>query len=871
MNSFLSKSKMLLIACTIGYCASSQTLFQKLLPSDKAKPSWYGDPNGRHTSMAMDDNTLIVGDAEWYSYLPSNIGCSAGYGAINIFKKSGNTWSLSQTFLHTPGTERKFGGNVSLKNNVLVVSAEREDKGATTRMGCLFVYRRNDANSNFNLLAKVYPSDGYASMDFANSSVATNGQYVVSGGKNGIQKIYVFKINGNAVDPYKIISTPGFVPNQLYVMSNNTILAVSSGKAIRMFKLEGDNYVEINDSRLTIASPYDNFTGISAFDGNTLVAEVRFSYKSTYNYYKVWKFGYNTIDNVSTISALPFKQSDPSTTAITIKENKWLFITSRRLSQPEYNIYRNQVLAFRYYNNKYFYASTVDKSDDNISSDRFARGVVTNGEVLAVADPGDLSFGTTNYNVPCDQQTHSGAVSLYDIKPEYITWGNAGSQKAVNPLADKYDYMSYDVSVSGNYALIGVGDNDFGYFNGAAMLYKKENGGWNFLRKLQHYQVTNNARMGDAVDISNTAAVIGAPLLMNGSNYYGAVFSYPINDPNYGAIENVVGSQIIMAPDPVTFDYFGFDVSVQGNNLIVSAPYKNNSKGAVYYYTWSGSYWSYKQTIVYNGLANNDNFGYSVDVNGDYLLIGAPGTNSNAGVVYLYKLVNGSFVYQSQWTPASSGGYFGRDVSIGADYAAIGSLSASTVKIYKRTNSTWATYTTLSPVSGNTNLNVALEGTKLMIGVQNEGGQAKTIRYELYGSTWTKTGTILLGASGRATRVAINGDQSLIGYNPNGYKDGYGLFTNFYNISGARVEADFQEAEETNVDALLSPNPAYGNTLKINMEEAISVEFRTIAGQLIQKVPVVAGLCAINELPKGLYIVTVQGTSAQQTQRLVVE
>jgi hypothetical protein len=92
---------------------------------------------------------------------------------VNIYKKSGSTWALNQTFLHTPGSVRKFGGNMSLRNNVLAVTAEREDNGATTRVGAVFVYKRNDANSNFTQIGKVFPPDGASWMDFGNSTVAT--------------------------------------------------------------------------------------------------------------------------------------------------------------------------------------------------------------------------------------------------------------------------------------------------------------------------------------------------------------------------------------------------------------------------------------------------------------------------------------------------------------------------------------------------------------------------------------------------------------------------------------------------------------------------------------------------------------------------
>jgi hypothetical protein len=861
----------------------AQVFTQKLLPSDKAKPGWYGSPNGRHSSMAMDDNTIVVGDAEWYSYRADNIGCSAGYGAVDIFKKNGNAWQLSQTFYHTSGSERKFGGNVSLKNNVLAVTAEREDMGSTVRVGCVFVYRRNDPNSYFTLLGKVYPSDGTSGMDFGNSSVATNGQFVASGSKNGHQKIYVFRIEGNLVNNYKIISTPGFIANQLFMMGNNNIVALGMGtKSVKVFRQSGSDYAEITSSALNLTSPYETYTGKGAFDGNTLVAEVKLSYLSTYHYYKIIKINSdNTVTSMGTISVTPYMEAytDPESgftitngsPSITIKENKWIFISANNnFFNKAYNLKRPQILAYRYYNGKYFYGGAIDRADDGKSSLDFGEGIVCNTDVLAVCDKADKSNGITDYNKPCNQQIHPGAVSLFNVKGDNMSWEN-GFQKFINPLADNYDKIGYDAAISGNYAIVGSGDNDYSTFNGACMLYKKENGQWNYIRKLQYHRFYSNARTGDEVDISDKAAVAGAFAYEN----YGAVFSYPIIDQSGRPIEEVKAPQIIKAPDAVLWDNFGYDVSTQGNSLVISAPERGGGKGAVYYYTWDNTnkVWIYKQTIMRNDLVEYDRFGYSIDVYANYLLIGCPGKNTNDGRVYLYKLLNGTFTYVTSWSGTSGADErLGNNVSISADHAIIGGGYTTKVRMLSRSGDTWSLHSTLTTGSVNTQQYVSIDGTRMLVSTHEYATGMKVTRYELYGNTWTKSGAYNIPGSTGAVKVEVKGDQAAIACSQSSAYSCYVLFGNYYSVSGARESAESEIiSEESEVSEILaSPNPLIDGRLYIHSDNITSAELTSVTGET-HKLEISDKVADTGKLEEGIYILTLHSETGVKRQKIVIK
>ena len=104
---------------------------------------------------------------------------------------------------------------------------------------------------------------------------------------------------------------------------------------------------------------------------------------------------------------------------------------------------------------------------------------------------------------------------------------------------------------------------------------------------------------------------------------------------------------------------FGFSVSISGdgNTLVSGASGEDNSAGAAYVFTRSGSStWSEINLIKAKNPAGNDEFGFSVSLSDDAgtLAVGAPGedsnhtgisndgtgegnnSNSRAGAVYLY-------------------------------------------------------------------------------------------------------------------------------------------------------------------------------------------------------------------------------------------
>jgi hypothetical protein len=98
--------------------------------------------------------------------------------------------------------------------------------------------------------------------------------------------------------------------------------------------------------------------------------------------------------------------------------------------------------------------------------------------------------------------------------------------------------------------------------------------------------------------------------------------------------------QKIFPTDNTDADRFGWSVSMSGDFLVVGAPYDNetgNWSGAAYIYKRSGNEWVQDTKITDN---NGGQFGFSVAIDGEYLVVGSINTKNDQGI-----FTGAAFVY----------------------------------------------------------------------------------------------------------------------------------------------------------------------------------------------------------------------------------
>lgn len=229
---------------------------------------------------------------------------------------------------------------------------------------------------------------------------------------------------------------------------------------------------------------------------------------------------------------------------------------------------------------------------------------------------------------------------------------------------------------------------------------------------------------------------------------------------------------------------FGQFSAVDGNRVAVGAwKYGTNDTGAAYIKEWNGSAWV-ETFFQSNDISSDDRYGYSIDIFGDRMIVGAPyddDNGSNSGSAYVYDW-DGSSWTETKLT-ASDGAFddrFGRSVSVHNDRIIVGAfgdddngLWSGSAYIFDWDGSNW-NETKLTASDGDSNdvfaQTVHVHGDRVVMGAKNDevnGMESGSIYiFEWDGSNWNETK--ILASDGAANdqygrRVGIYGDRVVSG------------------------------------------------------------------------------------------------------------
>jgi hypothetical protein len=267
--------------------------------------------------------------------------------------------------------------------------------------------------------------------------------------------------------------------------------------------------------------------------------------------------------------------------------------------------------------------------------DSFGYSVAVDGDTAAVGAP---------YHD--DPDTDTGAVDIYVRSGTTWTWMKKlvpTRQSFLDSLA--FYYFGHSVALSGNTLAVGApGNNDDTITNhGAVYVYVGSGSSWTLQAKLYPGSGDRNLLGGDnfghSVALEGDTLAIGAPDDDEGLGT-GAVYIYTRSGSSWtlqaklypgSGYRNLLGG-----------DNFGYSVALSGNKLLVGARYddeKGISSGSAYVYVGSGPNWYLQAKLTASDGELGDNFGHSVALSGDTALIGAPYEDEagpGAGSVYIY-------------------------------------------------------------------------------------------------------------------------------------------------------------------------------------------------------------------------------------------
>jgi protocatechuate 3,4-dioxygenase beta subunit len=300
----------------------------------------------------------------------------------------------------------------------------------------------------------------------------------------------------------------------------------------------------------------------------------------------------------------------------------------------------------------------------------------------------------------------------------------------------------------------------------------------------------------------------------------------------------------LTASDGAANDYFGYAVAIDGSYAIVGARCNdcdstNTDCGAAYIFKQNGNQWI-QTKIIAKDKSQNDYFGYSVDISGDYAIVGAYADDidsiSNAGSAYIFKRDGEEWKQTAQLfaSTKASNDQFGSSVSISGDYAIVGAqnydFNSSTTDtgaafIYKRENETWTQMAKIfaddkaqSDYFGEA---VCISGDYAIVGARlndDKGSDSGSVYiFKNNGTQWTQQQKLTANDGAASDHfgnaVSISGDYAIVG----AYNDDNGI--------GSAYIFKREEAQWTQLQKLIAydgaANDHFGSAVSISDNYAI--------------------------------------------------
>jgi LPXTG-site transpeptidase (sortase) family protein len=275
---------------------------------------------------------------------------------------------------------------------------------------------------------------------------------------------------------------------------------------------------------------------------------------------------------------------------------------------------------------------------------------------LTAADPAEEdSFGSS---VALERGTAVVAAETKSLPPlinlgaVYVFYNIAGKtwkEQAKLLPSDPYlgDYFGSSVAIEGDRIAVGaIQTPPLGQSGpGKAFVFKRSGTKWSLETRLKAEGGRSGDSFGSAIALYGSTLVIGAPYAdpeQGGGRVTSAGVAYVFN--RSGSTWNE--SARLAASDAGVFNHFGGSLSIDRNLIVVGAQGAtqagNSRSGAVYLFKKIQNTWTSQTRAVTDPTQQDDLFGKSVALSGDWFVVGASGRNpeavTGAGQAYLNKL-----------------------------------------------------------------------------------------------------------------------------------------------------------------------------------------------------------------------------------------
>ena len=280
------------------------------------------------------------------------------------------------------------------------------------------------------------------------------------------------------------------------------------------------------------------------------------------------------------------------------------------------------------------------------------------GNAIAV-DGGEVFVGEATYEM------RSGVVYVFGRDPS----GNWIQTQRIEPSsAEPGDRFGIGLAKYENTLLVSATRADEGA--GAVYVYQAQGGTWIESGRLETTDRSPADSLGTGLAMNNDWIMVGT---IAQDDRTGAAYAFRREG------ESWVQHSKIRPADIDEGDTFGSRIALQGNQMLISAPFGSDGEGRVYSFTYreDSDPWEEMGQLQAPALSDQTMFGTDIAIGDGFSLVGAPG--AGMGAVFVYGLSGDMWQLASLLYPYESTGgamEFGGSIALDGNSALIGAFSA---------------------------------------------------------------------------------------------------------------------------------------------------------------------------------------------------
>ena len=623
-------------------------------------------------------------------------------GAVYLFKQTGATWSfLRRLVADVADTNADFGRSITMDNDCMAVGAPLARRNGATTPGAVYIYERLFGDV-WTFKQKLTADDGFEEYKFGDKLDIDNHTLIVGSSSHNefIGAAYVFTRGASAWSfQQKLEAADGSAGDQFGgAVSIYGDTAFSSARyddvetypnagSVYIFNRVAGNWTQTQ--KINLASEfdlgnYDDFGNAIDCDNQTLVVAA-WSYNSPQLNNSGAAFVYVLSGNTWTLqqklTASDSEESDLFGMDVAIEDDLLVIGARDKDTGPIHN--SGGVYVFSRSGTTWSEIQEISHPTPG-NTDYFGQGIAIDyPNILIGAHRDDTQHGV-----------NAGSAHLFK--------DNGGWEFSQSFFQDitTLDNSGTSVSVDGDSLVVGSSDDDTasGVNSGSAYFFHRTDEAWTLANKVTSFLSNSNQHFGTAVSLSGNTAAISAPkATASGNTEAGMVHVFNRSGSNWSEHSTLIAS------DSAPLDQFGNALALDGDSLLIGAYFADATNrvdaGAAYVFSRSGNSWSFQQKLESNGPVASSRFGSSVDIHGETAVVSAPLSADGNGRAFVFTRSG------TTWTPQQTlmaddglpADFFGYTVTLDDNTIVVGAplvdtlagIDAGSAYVFTRSTSTW--------------------------------------------------------------------------------------------------------------------------------------------------------------------------------------